>query len=239
MTERVAEILSRISLFVDSAACTVMPRTSKETVTPLTFTRGDEDLRGGEGLIDALRAGHPGAAALFYDRYAASVQRGLQSVLGRDAEIPDLLQDVFIRAIDRIGELQDLNQVRGWLTTIAVFAARAHIRRQARRKWLSLFSPDQTRQRHLEPPSSDARRALRDTYRTLDTLPANERIAFVLRFIEGMTLPEAAAAAGVSLATLKRRLSRAEKKFVARVRERPLLEQWPQEGTRWTLEQES
>ena len=125
------------------------------------------------------------------------------------------------------------------LTTIARFAARAHIRRHARRKWLFLFSPDQTKQRHLEPPSSDARRALRETYKTLDTLPANERIAFVLRFIDGMTLPEAAAAAGVSLATLKRRLSRAEKKFLARARERPLLEQWLQEGTRWTLEKQS
>jgi RNA polymerase sigma-70 factor (ECF subfamily) len=216
-----------------------MPRTTKETVIPLAFARGHDDLRGGDGLIDALRAGHPGAATVFYDRYAAAVQRGLQSVLGRDAEIPDLLQEVFIRAIDRIGELQQLDQVRGWLTTIAVFAARAHIRRQARRKWLSLFSPDQTRQRHLEPPSSDARRALRDIYCALDTLPADERIAFALRFIDGMTLPEAAAAAGVSLATLKRRLSRAEKKFVARVRERPLLEQWLREGTRWSLEQQS
>ena len=191
------------------------------------------------GLDHALRAGHPGAAAVFYERYSTSVHRTLQSVLGRDAEIPDLLQDVFIRAIDRIGELQHLEQVRSWLTTIAVFAARAHIRRQARRKWLFLFSPDQTKQKHLEPPSSDARRALRETYRTLDTLPANEHIAFVLRFIEGMTLPEAAATAGVSLATLKRRLSRAEKRFVARVRERPLLEQWLQEGTRWTLEKQS
>ena len=127
-------------------------------VTPLTFARGDDE------LIDALRAGHPGAAAVFYDRYAASVQRTLQSVLGRDAEIPDLLQDVFIRAIDRIWELEHLDQVRSWMTTIAVFAARAHIRRQTRRKWLFLFSPDQTKQRHLEPPSSDARRALRETY---------------------------------------------------------------------------
>jgi len=210
-----------------------MPQPTKEMVTPLTFARGDE------GLIDALRAGHPGAAAVFYERYSTSVHRTLQSVLGRDPEIPDLLQDVFIRAIDRIGELQQLEQVRSWLTTIAVFAARAHIRRMARRKWLFLFSPDQTKQKHLEPPSSDARRALRETYRTLDTLPANERIAFVLRFIEGMTLPEAAASAGVSLATLKRRLSRAEKRFVARVRERPLLEQWLQEGTRWTLEKQS
>ena len=62
-------------------------------VTPLTFARGDDD------LIDALRAAHPGAAALFYDRYATAVHRTLQSVLGRDAEIPDLLQEVFIRAI--------------------------------------------------------------------------------------------------------------------------------------------
>jgi len=204
----------------------------KFMVTPLTFARGDDD------LIDGLRAGHPGAAALFYDRYATSVHRTLQSVLGRDADIPDLLQDVFIRAIDRISELQHLDQVRSWLTTIAVFTARAHIRRLARRKWLFLFSPDQTRQRHLEPPSSDARRALRETYRTLDTLPANERIAFVLRYIDGLTLPEAAAAASTSLATLKRRLSRAEKKFIARVREQPLLEQWLQEGTRWTLERQ-
>ena len=113
-------------------------------VTPLTFARGDDE------LIDALRVQvTPGAAAVFYDRYAASVQRTLQSVLGRDAEIPDLLQDVFIRAIDRIGELEHLDQVRSWLTTIAVFAARAHIRRQTRRKWLFLFSPDQTKQRHL------------------------------------------------------------------------------------------
>jgi RNA polymerase sigma-70 factor (ECF subfamily) len=167
------------------------------------------------------------------------VHRTLQSVLGRDAEIPDLLQDVFIRAIDRIGELEHLDQVRSWLTTIAVFAARAHIRRQTRRKWLFLFSPDQTKQRHLEPPSSDARRALHETYKTLDTLPANERIAFVLRFIDGLTLPEAAAAAGVSLATLKRRLSRAEKRFVERVKKRPLLDQWLQEGTRWSLEKQS
>jgi len=202
-------------------------------VTPLTFARGDEN------LIDALRSGHPGAAAAFYDQHAAAIRRTLQSVLGADAEIPDLLQEVFIRAIDRIGELQQLEQVRSWLTTIAVFTARAHIRRQARRKWLFLFSPDQTRQNHRDPTSSDALLALRETYRILDKIPANERMTFVLRFVEGMTLPEAAQACGVSLATFKRRLSRAEKRFLREVRERPLLEQWLEEGTRWSLQKQS
>jgi len=57
-----------------------MGPTIKEMVTPLTFARSDDE------LIDALRSGHPGAAAVFYDRYATSVHRTLQSVLGRDAE---------------------------------------------------------------------------------------------------------------------------------------------------------
>jgi RNA polymerase sigma-70 factor (ECF subfamily) len=202
-------------------------------VTPLTFVRGDD------ALIEALRAGHPGAAAAFYDQHAPAVRRTLQSILGADAEIPDLLQEVFIRAIDRIGELEQLDQVRSWLTTIAVFTARAHIRRQTRRKWLFTFSPEQTRERHREPPSSEARRALRDTYAVLSSLPPDQRIVFVLRFVEGMTLPEGATACRVSLATFKRRLARAEKRFLDGVRKRPQLEQWLKEGTRWSLQKQS
>ena len=202
-------------------------------VTPLTFARGDDE------LIDALRSGHPGAPRRFYDRYAASVQRTLQSVLGRDAEIPDLLQDVFIRAIDRIGELEHLDQVRSWLTTIAVFAARAHIRRQTRRKWLFLFSPDQTQA--APPGAAVVGRALRAA-RDLQDIGhvARERAHRVRAALHRWAdVAGGGAAAGTSLATFKRRLSRAEKRFLERVRKRPLLEQWLQEGTRWTLEKQS
>src|SRR4051812_22076661 len=133
-------------------------RRSSSMLTPLTFV-GE-----GEALVGALRAGHPGAAAAFYDQHAPHVHRTLQSTLGSDADVPDLLQEVFIRAIDRIGELEDITRVRSWLTTIALFSARAHIRLRARRKWLSLFSPERTAPRRQDPPSSDARRALQDIY---------------------------------------------------------------------------
>ena len=198
-------------------------------VTPLTFVGDDE------ALVQALRAGHPGAAAAFYDQNAAHVHRALQSVLGADADVPDLLQEVFIRGIDRIGEVEDLSRVRSWLTTIAIFTARAHLRRAARRKWLGIFSPERTSVRHQEPPSADARAALRETYMVLDQLPADQRIAFVLRFIEAMSLPDSAAACRVSLATFKRRLSRAEKRFLEIARTRPALEHWLADGTRWGL----
>ncbi|HET9955545.1 MAG TPA: sigma-70 family RNA polymerase sigma factor [Polyangiaceae bacterium] len=198
-------------------------------VTPLKFI-GDE-----HALLEALRAGHPGAVAALYDQYSVHVHRTLRSALGPDADLPDLLQEVFIRALDHISEINDPLRLKAWLNTIAVFTARAHIRRRARRRWLSIFSPQRLQEQELEPPCSDARFALRETYRLLDEMPVGERMAFVLRIIDGQTLPEAAAACGVSLATFKRRLARAEKAFVERVSERPTLLTWLERGTRWTL----
>jgi len=198
-------------------------------VTPLTFI-GDH-----RELVQALRTGHPGAAAAFYDQHSAHVYKILRSALETESDVPDLLQEVFIRALDNIGDLEEPDLIRGWLTSIAVFTARAHIRRAARRNFLGMFSPEKTRPMELEPPSSDARFALREIYQVLDTMPANERMAFVLRIVDGMTLPDGAQACRTSLATFKRRLARAEKQFLEAVAKRPALKQCLEDGTRWKL----
>jgi len=64
---------------------------------------------------------------------------------------------------------------------------------------------------------SEARQALARFYKFLDTLPAEERTVFVLRQIEGMDLHEIAVAIGMSLATVKRRLSRARNQLTSRI----------------------
>ena len=202
-------------------------------LTPLTFV-GDDS-----ALVQALRAGHPGAAAVFYDRHATRVRLTLRSALGPDDDIPDLLQEVFIRALDQISTLREVERLSSWLTTIAVFVARAQIRLRTRRSWLRLFSPEQTQTWQLEQPSSDARRALREVYDVLDRMPVEHRMAFVLRYVHGMTLPDAAEACETSLATLKRRLSRAEGRFLEIARQRPALAQWLENGTRWNSEKEA
>jgi RNA polymerase sigma-70 factor (ECF subfamily) len=201
-------------------------------LTPLTFVGDDA------ALIQALRAGHPGAAAVFYDQHASHVYRTLRQVLGPDEELPDLLQEVFIRALARIGKLRDIERVRGWLTSIAIFVARAQIRVRTRRGWLRMFSPEHTSARHQEQPSLDARRALEDVYEVLDEIPVDERMAFALRYIHGMTLPDAAEACATSLATLKRRLARAERRFVTAARTRPSLGQLLGEGARWSVQEQ-
>ncbi len=74
---------------------------------------------------------------------------------------------------------------------------------------------------------------MRATYRVLDTLPDDERMAFSLRFISEMQLTEVAEACRVSLATVKRRLARAEKRFVEAAKEHPSLRERLTHGGRW------
>jgi len=60
----------------------------------------------------------------------------------------------------------------------------------------------------------------------MSSLPSNERVAFSLRRLDGMELKEVAHACGCSLATIKRRLARAEQRFLARAEKHQALVGW-------------
>jgi len=198
-------------------------------IVPLTFA-GDRT-----ALVQALRAGHPGAAAAFYDEHAKHVLHTLRAILGADEEVPDLLQEVFIRGFRGIDKLRDEECVGGWLTKIAIWVAGHQRRLRVRRNRLRVFSPEHLRPAHCEQPSLDARRSVYQFYDLINTLPAKERAALILRYVEDMTLSEAADACGTSLATFKRRLGRAQRRFVRAARGRPSIQDWVEPGTRWGL----
>ena len=68
--------------------------------------------------------------------------------------------------------------------------------------------------------------ALGRAYALLERLPAMERAAFGMRFIEGMKLEEVAEALDVSLATAKRRLQSARERFAKLAAGDALLRDW-------------
>ncbi len=196
-------------------------------VSPLTFVGDDH------AMVRAILSGHPGASAALYDRYSDHVYRVLVRIMGFDDQLKDLLQDVFIEALSNIGSLRDPEQLKAWLTAIAVHTARACIRKRTRSRWLHFRQPEKLPARAANEADDVTREALRETYEVLDQMPAQERIAFSLRFIDGMELTEVAAACGVSLATIKRKLSRAEQRFTAMAGRRKALEGWLEKSPRW------
>jgi DNA-directed RNA polymerase specialized sigma24 family protein len=56
------------------------------------------------------------------------VFRTLYSILGADEDVRDLLQEVFLRGLRGIDKLRDVERVKSWLDTIAVFVASKRLR---------------------------------------------------------------------------------------------------------------
>jgi RNA polymerase sigma-70 factor (ECF subfamily) len=191
---------------------------------------GDE-----EAWVCALAERQPAAIAAFYDCYAERVRRVLVRILGNDQDLADVHHETFVRALGSIASLRDPSRLTAWVTSVAVLSARTCLQRRSRRRWLVLTEPDELAALDARTPSAEptVREALAVTYRLFDQLPALERIVFALRFIEGMQLAEVADACGISLATTKRRLARAERQFLALARRHPVLSEWVAKGGRW------
>lgn len=214
---------------MSAASQSPMPAESpRGVVRSLPFVGSDA------AIVEGMRAGQASARAALFDRYGAHVQRVLARVMGPDPELADLLQDVFVRAFSAIASLEDPAALRGWLTSIAVFTARGCIRRRGLRRWFGLGPAREDPPDVPAPtPSEDVSAALRATYAVLGRMPADERIVFALRFVDGMELTDVARAAGTSLATVKRRLARAEQRFLTLAKREPALQAWIEGGARW------
>jgi RNA polymerase sigma-70 factor (ECF subfamily) len=207
-----------------------MPKKEYQAVAELLpLRRSQAELPAPESdelLVMSLRARHPDAATQLFDRYAPHVRRVLVRVMGPDPELLDLVHDVFVTALESVHRLLDPRALRPWLTQIAVFTARAKIRRRVRARVLRFFPFSELPEPALPPPDFEGSEAMQAVYRVLHSLDTDQRIAFALRFIAGMELTEVAATCGVSLATIKRRLQRAQRNFSTQARCEPALAHW-------------
>src|SRR5262245_66306706 len=56
-------------------------------------------------------------------------------VLGRPSEVDDLVQDVFLCVLHRLGSLRDPGALRGWLAVITARLARRRLRSRRMKQW--------------------------------------------------------------------------------------------------------
>jgi RNA polymerase sigma-70 factor (ECF subfamily) len=154
----------------------------------------------------------PSAAVTFdvlFQRYARTVAAVASRLLGRDDdEVDDVVQDVFWLASRRMHRLQDVDGARGWLVT----ATTRIVRRRLRRRWWRGLFRAQVPAPDLPAPGAtpEEKALLARLYRVLEGLPIEERLAWVLRHLEGERLEDVARACGCSLATAKRRIAAAQ-----------------------------
>jgi RNA polymerase sigma-70 factor (ECF subfamily) len=165
-------------------------------------------------LVSLGCAGETAALEVLYRRHASFAIHLAARIEGSSRDVEDIAHDAFLRAFERLHDLTDRAAFRSWLGAIVVHAVRSRMRRQRLMSVLGLA-------RSSEPvdldalASSDAsphvRAQIAQIYALLRTLATDERIAWTLRCVEGHDLETVARMTRCSLATVKRRITRAQR----------------------------
>lgn len=151
-------------------------------------------------LVRAAQAGDRAAFGALYEKFARMIHGVLLAhVCYSDAE--DLLQDVFVRAMEQLRGLREPAAFGGWLAAVARRAAFDHHRRIRP----AADSPGQIA--GGERPDGEAFEVLA----IIQRLPESYRETLVLRLVEGMTGPEIAARTGLTHQTVRVNLCRGMK----------------------------
>jgi RNA polymerase sigma-70 factor (ECF subfamily) len=150
-------------------------------------------------LVRAARYGDRAAFGLLYERYRRMVHGILLAhVSYTDAE--DLMQDVFVQAIQRLAHLREAAAFGGWLAAIARNVCIDHQRR--RRNTVEVNEQNCGKTSHDEAEI---------VFQAIRRLPEAYREPLILRLVEGMTGPEIAARTGLKPDSVRVNLCRGMK----------------------------
>jgi RNA polymerase sigma-70 factor (ECF subfamily) len=155
-------------------------------------------------LVEAARDGDRAAFAVLYRQYVRMVHGILLARIPR-ADVDDLVQDVFMTALERMAGLRDARAFGSWLAAIARNRATDHMRRAPHTTTL----PE-----HLAVVERDRTEALA-VMGLIRGLPDAYRETLTLRLVEGMTGPEIAACTGLTKGSVRVNLHRGMKQLRA------------------------
>ena len=166
-------------------------------------TRTDSDLVAG-----ILAAGDVDAFAELSRRYRDTYTRFAVRMVGNRDEAEDVLQSAFIRAYRAIDKCRDTSRFGAWLYQIVANECRTFVARRARRERRIVRDEIRLRETSIES-DADARDTVEDVQYALDQLDAEQREAFVMKYVEELSYEEMAEITGAGISALKMRVKRA------------------------------
>lgn len=150
-------------------------------------------------LVGAARRGDRAAFAELYRRFHRAVH-GVVLARVRFRDAADLVQDVFVTALERLPQLGEPAAFPGWLLTIARNKSIDHLRGQR--------PTDELTELPVEAPrAAETAQVLA----ALRALPEAYQETMIMRLVEGMTGPEIAEQTGLSPGSVRVNLHRGMK----------------------------
>jgi RNA polymerase sigma-70 factor, ECF subfamily len=152
-------------------------------------------------LVRGAQQGDSAAFAELYRRFARMVH-GVVLARTTRTDVDDVVQDVFVKALERLKDLREPAAFGGWIAAIARHHATDHRRREPLTEALVKDVP--------LPAQGDRLEGLA-ILNAIKSLPEAYSETLVLRLVEGMTGAEIAARTGLTAASVRVNLHRGMK----------------------------
>jgi RNA polymerase sigma-70 factor, ECF subfamily len=168
-------------------------------------------------LVQRTLGGDSAAFEQIIIRYERRVLSFAMKLLGASDDAQDAAQEVFLRAFKYLHRLDLRKPIEPWLMQMTMNVCR-NIGRSRQRRWHTfsqMVEPDvapadDSADPHADLAEEQQRQIL---WRALDTLPEKERMAVVLRDIEGRSTSEVAEILGSTETTVRSQISRGRVKM--------------------------
>jgi len=160
--------------------------------------------------------------AALVETYAGLLFRVAHSVLRSRAEAEDVVQDTFVRVLERRGRLAEIREMRVWLVRIAWNLALDRRRRIRPEQFDAGFAESLTGRDVAADKALDEAQRMAAVLRELERLPRGERHVLLLAGVEELGTAEMAEVLGRSESGVRALLFRARTRLRERLKVRDL-----------------
>lgn len=178
-----------------------------------------------EDLISRCRAGDSSAFREIFQLYRGDVARLLHRMVGRRADLDDLLQEVFVQVHRSIKSFRAESRLSTWIYRVAVNVALMY-RRAAKSRPIVVSEPQEPLLLDETTPPDEQlsrQRRIEALHRLLDRVSDKKRIVYVLHELEGLSPNEISKVVGAPVLTVRTRLFYARREILSMLREEPSL----------------
>ena len=169
-------------------------------------------------LVERVQQGDKKAFDLLVLKYQLRVSKLVSRFLRNQSDVPDVVQDAFIKAYRALPNFRGDSAFYTWLYRIAINTAKNHLVAQSRKSPANSIdaqdAEDYGASEWLKEYASPEREALASElgatiYQAIAELPSDLREAITLREIEGLSYEEIAVVMDCPIGTVRSRIFRA------------------------------
>ena len=175
-------------------------------------------------LVKATLEGNPRAFEEIVERYQRLVFNIIYHYMGRRNEVEDLAQEVFLKVFRSLDTFDATRPLKSWIARITANTCLDEIRKAPKRKvwsFADLGGDEESKieyfyerfGQHSALTEEDVEDLFELLEKLMERLNKKDKMAFVLRELEGLSYPEIAKALQSSELAVRLRVSRSKKKL--------------------------